>query len=64
MIVDDWRAGKLSDQPRISQTLGLAYLSPEGVEIFNEQLREILDKLFWRVLRLENEIALMKERGQ
>lgn len=63
MIVDDWQAGKLMDQPSLANTLGLMYLSPEGVNSFNEQLREVLDKLYWRVLRLEKEIHAMKDRG-
>ena len=60
MITNDWRAGTLADQPSVSRTLGLRCPSPEAIQDFNQQLREVLDKLYWRVLQLEEEIKAIK----
>jgi hypothetical protein len=64
LALPNWQAGKLADQPSLANTLRLHFLSPEELEFYNQQLRSILDRLYWRVLSLEKELdAMKKERG-
>ena len=62
MIVNDWQAGKLLDQPSLCSTLRLNFVSPESLQVYNEKLIETLDILYWRILRLEKELDAMKAR--